>query len=309
MGAGDTGGTGRAPVNWRVYLRLGRVSNLPTVWSNTLAGVALAQAPESVWPSKSVALLMAAFSLLYIGGMFLNDAFDRHIDARERADRPIPSGQIGAREVFTIGFGLLGAGVLAVAVHAFAVGAGVLPVVSAVTLAGVIVLYDAWHKGNPIGPILMGACRVLVYVTAALSVTMRREAPVFGGAALLLSYLIGLTYLAKHEGAYLAGKMPRLTLRRFWPLALLFIPFLALLPGSFGSVGALLLDIGFLAWLVFTLVDLRRGAPGAIPRTVVRLIAGISLLDAVLVGPSLGAALAVGAFALTLWLQRFVSGT
>ncbi|WP_394845748.1 UbiA family prenyltransferase [Pendulispora brunnea] len=296
-------------MSWRIYLRLGRVSNLPTVWSNTLAGVALAQAPNAAWPVGSVAVLMVAFSLLYIGGMFLNDAFDRHIDARERANRPIPSGQIGAREVFAIGFGLLGAGVLAVAVHAFAYGAGVVPIVSAVVLAGIIVLYDAWHKGNPIGPIIMGACRVLVYVTAALSVTMHRGTPVFAGAALLLSYLIGLTYLAKHEGAYLAGKMPRFTLRRFWPLALLFIPCLALLPISFGSTPALLLDLAFLAWIVFTLVDLRRGAPGAIPRTVVRLIAGISLLDAVLVGPSLGAALALGAFALTLWLQRFVSGT
>ena len=44
--------------------------------------------------------------------MYLNDAFDREIDARERPERPIPSGRIGAGPVFAIGFGLLAAGVL-----------------------------------------------------------------------------------------------------------------------------------------------------------------------------------------------------
>ena len=35
--------------------------------------------------------------MFYIGGMYLNDAFDRDIDARERPERPIPSGHVGAR--------------------------------------------------------------------------------------------------------------------------------------------------------------------------------------------------------------------
>ena len=94
------------------YLLLGRVSNLPTVWTNTLAGCALAGA--AVGPGR-LALLALAFSLLYTGGMYLNDAFDRESDARERPERPIPSGRIGARPVFAIGFALLAAGVLGVA--------------------------------------------------------------------------------------------------------------------------------------------------------------------------------------------------
>ena len=57
---------------------------------------------------------------------------------------------------------------------------------------------------------------------------------------------------------------------------------------------------------------LRRRAPGDIPRAVVSLIAGISLLDAMLISaagaPGL-AMLAVLGFGLTLLLQRFVSGT
>ncbi len=57
---------------------------------------------------------------------------------------------------------------------------------------------------------------------------------------------------------------------------------------------------------------LARRGPGDVPRAVVRLIAGISLLDAVLVGGAGSAGLAlvaVAGFCLTLVLQRYVPGT
>ena len=55
-------------------------------------------------------------SLHYVGGMFLNDAFDREIDAVERPERPIPSGAMSATEVFAIGYGMLVAGTVLLAV-------------------------------------------------------------------------------------------------------------------------------------------------------------------------------------------------
>ena len=64
--------------DWGVALRLGRVSNLPTVWTNVLAGGILAGA-DPAHPLVLVPLLAA--SLLYVGGMYLNDAFDAEIDA------------------------------------------------------------------------------------------------------------------------------------------------------------------------------------------------------------------------------------
>ena len=58
---------------------------------------------------------------------------------------------------------------------------------------------------------------------------------------------------------------------------------------------------------------LRRRAKGDIPRAVVSLIAGISLLDALLIagaGSVLGlAAIALAGFGITLFLQRYVAGT
>ena len=93
-----------------VILRLGRVSNLPTVWTNALAGAALASggAPE-IGPVLITAL---ALTLFYEGGMWLNDAFDAEIDAREKADRPIPKGEVSRRTVFIGGWALLAAGVV-----------------------------------------------------------------------------------------------------------------------------------------------------------------------------------------------------
>ncbi len=76
-------------VTLRIALRLGRVSNLPTVWTNVAAAAVLAGVPLA---SLGVLALALACSLFYVGGMFLNDAFDREFDRRVRPERPIPSG-------------------------------------------------------------------------------------------------------------------------------------------------------------------------------------------------------------------------
>ena len=147
-------------MNWRVWLVLGRVSNLPTVWSNGLAGWVLAGAPISVGGLIGVLL---ALSLFYVGGMYLNDAFDSEIDGRERSARPIPSGQVTQGTVFALGFAMLGLG----AVLGFAVSAGA--GLAGLALAGSVVLYDWLHKRTVLSPVIMGACRFLSYIFAALA--------------------------------------------------------------------------------------------------------------------------------------------
>jgi 4-hydroxybenzoate polyprenyltransferase len=70
--------------------------------------------------------------------------------------------------------------------------------------------------------------------------------------------------------------------------------------------------VAFIGWVLVALFYLRRRNPGDIPRAVVSLIAGISLLDAVLIagaGATGYAMLAVIGFLLTLTLQRFIAGT
>jgi len=287
----------------RAWLHLGRVSNLPTVWTNALAAVMLA---DDRFDPRSAALLGIAFSLFYVGGMFLNDAFDRKIDAKERPNRPIPSGVLGAGEVFAAGFGLLGGGMLLVAVSATwsARGSPLLAVVASAALGGAIVLYNTWHKGNPLSPVLMGACRVLVYITAALAVSARVDPPVLVAAGLLLAYVMGLTYVAKQENLT--------EFHNLWPLVLMLVPFAVTARAALVRPAGAVLWLFFFVWVGRSVLRLRSKGRGVIPRVVVSLIAAVSLLDALVVTAAgwtlAGPALAIG-FGLTLFLQRYVSGT
>ena len=290
------------------YLKLGRVSNLPTVWTNAVGGVVLAGRV----PDASVVLgTCTVFSLFYVGGMFLNDAMDRHVDARERPDRPIPSGAVRVIEVFAVGWLLLALGVLGVWLFArtHTLQSPLAYVLSALLVA-VIVTYDAWHKGNPIGPLLMAACRMLVYCTAAAMVTGRVSSDVLLGSLVLGSYLVGLTYVAKHEA--------RGGIHNYWPHLFLGAPFVAMLPKLFHGITPAILSVGVyalaLGWVVWTLAIARRRVPGSIPRAIAQWIAGISLLDALQIATSTKGdvrlvAYALAAFVLTLVLQRFVRGT
>ena len=176
----------------RTALKLGRVSNLPTVWTNVLAGIALSGAE----PTADVVLSAGvAASLLYVAGMFLNDAFDHRWDAEHRAERPIPKGEVDARTVFLAGFGLMAAGLVVLLVGP----GGARGFVPGLALAGLIVLYDISHKKNPVAPIVMGLCRVAIYVMAARAASPTIAPTLYGGAAFLLMYLVMLTMIARDE--------------------------------------------------------------------------------------------------------------
>src|SRR4051812_22526734 len=130
--------TVRAPP-LETLLRLGRVSNLPTVWTNVIAATALAGGDPL---SPRAALAVLAMTLFYLGGMYLNDGFDRGIDARERPTRPIPAGAIAASTVFAIGFGLLGAGLVLIGL------CGSPALVAGGLVCGVVVFFHLPHKSN-----------------------------------------------------------------------------------------------------------------------------------------------------------------
>lgn len=292
----------------RPYITLGRPSNLPTIWTNVLAGTALA-APAELDPT-ALLLVMLGMSALYTGGMYLNDAFDREIDRVERPERPIPSGQVSYRTVFLLAAVQLvvGAALVLLSVRVrdpelplgpagWAVGA----------LVATIVLYDAWHQKSPIAPFLMGLCRALVYAGAAAAATATTPEPVVAGAIILLSWIVGLTFVARQENLA--------TFRGVWPVLLLAAPFgrtlAALAQGGVGLAGAVL-SLGFAIWALYALSFLWRPGPGSVGRAVVSMIAAISLVDATalaLAGHTGLANLSVLGFFATLALQRWVRGT
>ncbi len=286
-----------------IALKLGRVSNLPTVWSNVLTGMALA---GTAAVDCRLLLLVVSLSLFYVGGMFLNDAFDHGFDAKARPERPIPSGQVSAVQVHAFGFGMMGVGLalLAWVGYGYEPFTQWRPVVAGFALAAAIVFYNWHHKNNPLSPLVMGICRMLVYVTAALAVAAVVPQQVVVAAIVLLCYLIGLTYAAKKEHL---GR-----LENSWPLAFLAVP---VVYGIYLSTAQpiVLLPLALLAvWGLYALWLLRRRKPGDVPRAVISLIAGISLLDAILLsgfGHILFAGFAVVAFVITLALQRWIAGT
>jgi hypothetical protein len=290
-------------MHWAVWLKLGRVSNLPTIWSNVLCGLAISgRVPEWPW----VALLCAVFSLYYVAGMYLNDAFDRHIDAHERPSRPIPSGQVPAWLVFTLGFLGLIAAVGATALIAAKLNPPGLWRATACgfALAAFIVGYNLHHKQNPVSPLIMGLCRVFVYITVAMVMLGSVQPALIGACLALLFYLIGLTYTAKQESLQ--------RVQNIWPLALI-----AVAPGygiylSFQNPITLAFVVLLCVWVVYSLRFLWHDRRRSIPAAVVRLIAGIALLDAMLInaaGLLWMAGVAVSLCSLTRAFQRLIPGT
>src|SRR5438874_9084171 len=197
---------------FRTLLVLGRVSNLPTVWSNCLAGWWLGGGGRF----EALPLLVVGATFLYLGGMFLNDAFDVEFDRQYRKERPIAVGAISLTTVWRWGLLLLGLG------GACLISFGLVTGALGVLLIFCIVLYDAVHKRFLLAPVLMGFCRGLLYLVASsTALNGVTGSSMWCGLALAL-YVVGLSFLARRESA--RGAL------RYWPAFLLASPiFLALI--------------------------------------------------------------------------------
>ncbi len=141
----------------------------------------------------TVALLAAASGCLYLAGMVWNDLFDLAEDRRDRPFRPLPSGRVTIRTAAVLGVGLTATGIgLAVIAGAAGVGVG---------LAFAVLLYDAWLKRTPLGPVAMATCRflnVLLGLTAIPGDTLTdgMRAHIAGVVGV---YIVGVTWFARTE--------------------------------------------------------------------------------------------------------------
>ncbi|MGW5260677.1 SCO3242 family prenyltransferase [Microbispora sp. NPDC004025] len=167
----------------RAWLELVRAPAALSVPGDTLAGAAVAGRPAR--PG-----LAAASVLLYWAGMALNDWSDRKLDAKERPERPIPSGRIRPEGALGLAVALTGAGVAAAAVFGGRRGLAV-----ASLLAGSVWAYDLKLKHTPAGPAAMAACRTLDVLLGAGPDT-RAAAPM---ALAVGAHTYGLTVLGTAE--------------------------------------------------------------------------------------------------------------
>lgn len=284
------------------WLTLARISNSPTVASNVLAGCALAGIAA---PDGRVARLALALVAFYTAGMALNDLCDRAWDRRMRPERPLASGAISARAAgAAVLVLLLGGELLLASVSAEAALAGG-------ALVALIVAYDAWHKGNPLSPLVMGGTRALCYVVAFAGIAAARPSrEVLAAAAVLGLYTAALTTLARAEGTRSGPSTPL-----SWLSGAVLVAAPAAWAVLHGGPTDLLVVLGvaLAAWTVAALALVLGRERPAVGTAVTRVIAGMALFDAVVIAATEGGSsllsLALVAFAATLVLQRFVKGT
>lgn len=221
-------------------------------------------------------LLPAVFAslLLYISGLILNDYMDRYIDARERPERPIPSGRVNAIHARAASLALMVAAILLgvlTGVASFWVTAGV--------LSGLILLYNGPARRVPLaGFAVMGLCRGCNVVLGGSVVGGLASAPVLVGAGVETSYVLCVSLLAHGE----VGKPPA---RWQWSLPPAVIvaasPILFLCLQAIPPTAIIPLII-LLAWLSATLTNSESRA-GETPRRIGVLIRGLILLQILLI--------------------------
>ncbi len=279
----------------RTLFILGRVSNLPTVWSNCLAGWWLGGAGNT----GKLAILLPGVSLLYLGGMFLNDAFDADFDRQHRKGRPIPTGAISIVALWRWGLMWLGLGALCLFCAGITTGA------AGLALVVCILVYDAIHKLLTLSPVLMGVCRFWVYVTAAsIGADGVTGWALWCGLA-LAAYVTGLSFLARGEST--RAPVPH------WPLLLLATPILlALIINASGyREAALLLSAVLMLWSLRSLRPALWSGERKIGATVSGLLAGIVFVDllAAADAPHPFSLVFLLLFGAAVLLQRFVPAT
>lgn len=284
----------------RAYAELFRISNLPTVVSNTAVGAALGRAGADI-PLEIGGPCAVAILFLYLAGVASNDAIDADWDAAERPERPIPSGRLSRGQAYraSISAFALGLAVLAsIGVNALAAG---------VVLVAVITLYNVFHKRFAASIVFVGAARGLVYLTAATAVGGALDDPKPAWFMLTITaYTVAFTLVARSE------HKDRIDSGRWLAAA---IPLIVLIPGVWITVNEALVAVGVsvvvILWQARAVMRVFRVPPET--KDAVHIwLSGFCLIDAFYLGV-LGytglIAVPLACFVLTLFLQRRIMGT
>jgi len=298
----------------RAILVLGRVSNLPSVWSNCLCGwlVGMWCVGEDQIDWFVLGMLLVGATGLYLGGMFLNDACDAWWDREHRRERPIPSGVIREKTVWIIGIGLMAGGLSILCLQ------GGTTAIMALLLFNLILVYNFGHKRLSWSPLLIAGCRLLLILIAVCYAhtyyTAQEPEPFFGSLAggratwiglVLFGYVAGLGWLAKSESVPLLAPV--------WPCVLFVLPIglAVVVNGTEHRRDALMMSAILALWILRAIRSSYWTDDPNVGRTVGGLLAGIVLVDllAGAVAPPVLAGGFIGLFVLGIVAQRWVPAT
>lgn len=251
----------------RAWAHLLRVPNLFTVPGDVMVGLFLATGGQPEWQVAGGAVSVL---FIYVGGLFLNDYFDREVDARERPERPIPSGAVDPTSVFVVGVAMFAVGV---GVAAAALGG---PIVLAVAagVAFAAFLYNAvFKKIRILGPLVMGSCRAGSVVLGAAFVGGISETPVLIAVGVTWLYTAAITGLAGGETDETGEQ--KLGIDALIPAVVLVgggvlmcVSVWPAFPPALLAVGALALGAGEAAWVGRQMMREGRVTPPCIGRLV-----------------------------------------
>lgn len=287
----------------RTLFILGRISNLPTVWTNVAVGWFFS---GGGWTAE-LGWLVAGISFLYIGGMTMNDAIDAGWDRNHAPDRPIPSGKISHRATWVVCILETIAGVAILtrltSAHPLLIGG----------LISCIVLYNLLHKHWKGSVVLMGLCRAFVYVAAGSAVVAQTSAIEVPGILYAISgavvlYIAGITLAARNE--HLDSPVGTSFLNRILLMLPVLFPLLGArtVPTEALYVAITVVGVfGIWAWIVLS----RKALSEKIPKGIAFFIAGIAFYDAAILAFAdwRAAFAALACFLLTLGLQKVVPAT
>ncbi len=253
------------PGKFHALLATARIANVPSVLSNIGVGVLLGSGLQG-GPLRWPWWLLLAGVMFYIAGNFFNDWMDRHWDRHYRPERALP------RALFTPNSYLLTALMLSLAALSLTAIYGLQPLIIALVLVGLIILYTRIHKTTPQAVIPMGMCRGTLPVLGYLAVQPELTLTMWIPALALMLYVIALSCSARGEsrGDLATGeKLPARMLLIFSGILAAVYPMMQ--NPALGWIGL----IAFLAWMALSLTKYRH----PIPAHVSALLAGIPLVD------------------------------
>ena len=275
-------------------LELVRAPNILTAPADVGMGLAVSGAAFG----GPAVLVLASSALAYAGGMALNDAVDAPLDARERPERPVPSGRVSRAAAFGLAGALLAGSLVLAGI------AGLGPLCVSIALVAAIAFYDAVAKGTRIGPPAMASCRGL---NAGLGIALGAASwGAVGAAVVLAAYVLIVTVVSSFEVAPAPARVVRWAGAGLGAVALAALILIAVAWDE-AVVGGIAVLLVLVAWL---LIPYRAALARPVPARIIGLIGaavlGIVLLDAAFAVAAAGlAGLAVAAlFAPAYLLKR-----
>jgi hypothetical protein len=273
----------------RTFLYLSRVSYLPTVWSNCLAGMWLGGGGDLY----AVPYLLVASTFIFLGGSFFKEVCSASFDSQHRRWRPIPAGHISLRAVslWACYWQILGVGVL----FWLKPQAGVF----GLALCACMLVYAAAHRALIISPFLLGMCRFGLYLVGASVAVQGVTGWAMWGGLVVALYTAGVKCLWPSAPGVVPSRWPVLLLGA--PVALAF----AMNGGEYREA-ALLLSLVLCLWVIRSLRHSWWSDPADFALTNSGLVAGTVMVDwlAVAAAPKEVSVAFIVLFVAALGLQR-----